>query len=458
MNSEEKPEFKQTEIGRIPGDWEVVNTVGLLSPERGALKIGPFGSQLKKEFLAAEGFKLYGQENIFENDFLLGERYITKERFELLRSCELRPGDLIISMMGTIGFVTIVPEGIQRGIMDSHLLRLRIDHTKYSARFLLYAFRSKLVQNQIDSLSVGTIMAGLSSRIIRMLVFPIPPLSEQQSIAKTLSNLDSKIELNQRMNKTLEAVGQAVFKRWFVDFEFPNEEDKPYKSSGGKVTESKLEEMPEGWTESSLGQLHCEQEDCVITGPFGSNLHASDYRETGTPLILVKHVKAGGISGDDMPLVGKHKFPEMKRYLLKIGDIVFTRVAVVGESAYIRKRNENWMISGQMLRVRANNDKINPRYLAQVFQQKTFKNQVSNYAVGSTRPSLNTKILLSFTFVLPPLKLQNAFSDLLESVDAKIENNLDEIDTLSSIRDSLMPRLMSGKIRVPVTEEKVGAS
>jgi type I restriction enzyme S subunit len=188
----------------------------------------------------------------------------------------------------------------------------------------------------------------------------------------------------------------------------------------------------------------------VITGPFGSNLHASDYRETGTPLILVKHVKAGHITGMDMPLVGSHKFPEMHRYLLGTGDIVFTRVGVVGESAYIRKRNENWMISGQMLRVRANRNRINPRYLAQVFQQKAFKDQVSNCAVGSTRPSLNTKLLLSFRFVLPQLTLQNNFSELLEGADAHIENNLNEVDTLSSIRDSLLPKLMSGRIRVPV--------
>jgi type I restriction enzyme S subunit len=254
------------------------------------------------------------------------------------------------------------------------------------------------------------------------------------------------------MNKTLEAIVHALFKHWFIDFEFPNGEGNPKGVSSIELVydEELGTKIPKGWTISSLGQIHNKAEDCVITGPFGSNLHASDYRETGTPLILVKHVKAGKIIGADMPLVGHHKFPEMDRYLLKIGDIVFTRVAVVGESAYVRKRNENWMVSGQMLRVRANANKVNPRYLAQVFQQKTFMDQVSNYAVGSTRPSLNTKLLLSFRFLLPPLGLQQKFSSFLERIDGQSENNLDKIDALSSIRDLLLPKLTSGKIRAPL--------
>jgi len=253
----EQTKFRDTEIGKIHEDWEVKNTEEIILPEKGALKIGPFGSQLKKEFLVPEGFKLYGQENIFKNDYMLGNRYITKERFELLRSCELKPGDFIISMMGTIGFVSIVPKNIQEGIMDSHLLRLRIDDNKFDTKFLLYAFRSNIVKNQIESLSVGTIMSGLSSKIIKMLLFPSPPLAEQTSIAKILSDLDSKIELLQKQNKTLEAIGQAIFKHWFVDFEFPNEEGKPYKSSGGEMVfkEELGKEIPKGWRVGSFGDI-----------------------------------------------------------------------------------------------------------------------------------------------------------------------------------------------------------
>ena len=106
--------FKDTEIGKIPEDWDIKAIDEIVASEKGSIKIGPFGSQLKREFLVESGYKLYGQENIFKNDFGIGDRYITEERFRLLCSCELKPGDLIISMMGTIGFVAIVPKDIHK--------------------------------------------------------------------------------------------------------------------------------------------------------------------------------------------------------------------------------------------------------------------------------------------------------------------------------------------------------
>ena len=114
MKSKQIQEFKKTEIGRIPVEWEVNKIENFLLPEKGSIKIGPFGSQIKREFFVPDGIKVYGQENIFKNNFSLGSRYITNERFEMLSSCELKPNDLIISMMGTIGFIVIVPKNIQK--------------------------------------------------------------------------------------------------------------------------------------------------------------------------------------------------------------------------------------------------------------------------------------------------------------------------------------------------------
>ena len=167
MRSKQIQGFKETKIGRIPFDWKEKSIEDLLLPEKGSIKIGPFGSQLKKEYFVSKGYKVYGQENIFKDDFSIGSRKITKERFELLRSSKLKPGDIVISMMGTIGFVSIVPKDIEQGIMDSHLLRIRIDETKCDKLFFVYAIKSHLIQHQIDAYSVGTIMSGLNSQIIK---------------------------------------------------------------------------------------------------------------------------------------------------------------------------------------------------------------------------------------------------------------------------------------------------
>ncbi len=168
------------------------------------IKIGPFGSALKKELLVSSGYKVYGQENVFEKDMSIGCRYINKEHFTKLKTCELNSGDFIISMMGTIGKCMIVPEKFEPGIMDSHLIRLRLNNDLVDANYLLHYFTSDALLSQVNTFSVGGIMAGLSSTIIKQISVPFPPLIEEQTkIAKILSDMNSEIEeLQMKLKKT----------------------------------------------------------------------------------------------------------------------------------------------------------------------------------------------------------------------------------------------------------------
>lgn len=122
-----KDGYKLTDIGVIPNDWEVVTLPNITANTQNAIKIGPFGSALKKELLVKNGFKVYGQENIFDKDMTLGDRYLNLEHFIKLKSCEVKTGDFLISMMGTVGKCFVVPKNIQQGIIDSHLIRIRIN-------------------------------------------------------------------------------------------------------------------------------------------------------------------------------------------------------------------------------------------------------------------------------------------------------------------------------------------
>jgi len=278
--------------------------------------------------------------------------------------------------------------------------------------------------------SEGTKMPRAQWKFVEQIQQKLPDEPEQRAIAGILGALDDKIELNRRMNLTLESMARAVFREWFVE----NEEI-------------------ESWEESSLDEIFGRKSDCVLTGPFGSHLHTHDYRDEGTPLILVKHVMDGHILENGLPLVGLHKLPEMSRYLLEVGDIVFTRVGAVGRSAYVHPRNKGWMISGQTLRVRVpDKTKLNPRYLAQIYLEPSFTEMVEQYALGTTRPSLNTSILSSFKFLLPPIELQNKFGEFAEAVDKKVQQNLDESRTLASLRDALLPKLMRGEVRVKLRD------
>ena len=177
--------------------WEQWKVTNLLKNSSSAMKIGPFGSALKKEFFVQEGVKVYAQENAFTGDFSIGNYYITEEKYRELQSCELYPGDLVISMMGTIGACAIFPETAKKGIMNSHLLRLQFGD-KVLPKYIMFLLRdSDLIRAQIDRLSVGSIMSGLSSSIVKKLVFPVPRIEEQKKIVNYLGSIDGLITLHQ---------------------------------------------------------------------------------------------------------------------------------------------------------------------------------------------------------------------------------------------------------------------
>lgn len=176
--------FKKTEFGEIPEEWEVVKIQEITKDDKRAIKVGPFGSQLKKSEYVDSGIKVYGQENVFKKDFDYGTYYITKEKFESLSAFEIFPGDIVITMMGTIGDCMVVPEKISKGIMNSHLMRLQLKSNvtpEYLAILITDAF---FVKKQINRLSQGAIMSGLNSKIIKQIFIPLPSINEQRKLVE----------------------------------------------------------------------------------------------------------------------------------------------------------------------------------------------------------------------------------------------------------------------------------
>ncbi|MEX0796989.1 MAG: restriction endonuclease subunit S [Acidimicrobiia bacterium] len=321
--------------------------------------------------------------------------------------------------------------------------------------FLYYALSTVAIRPYIS----GSVQAKLSQGNLNRIPIRYPAATEdRRAIARVLRTLDDKIELNRRMNETLEAMARAIFKSWFVDFgpvrvksegrdpNLPPHLDHLFPDS---FEDSELGPIPRGWHVTSLRQLFPDDAECVLTGPFGTNLHAHDYRPEGVPLILVKHVVEGQILQNDLPLVGEHKLLELDRYRLRVGDIVFTRVGAVGRSALVHERNAGWLISGQLLRVRLGDwNVVHPRYLAQVYLEEAFIKMVESHALGTTRPSLNTQLLREFRFVAPPSSLMRRYSERVATLDARALRSRIESAHLAAIRDALVPKLLSGGIRV----------
>ena len=173
--------------------------------------------------------------------------------------------------------------------------------------------------------------------------------------------------------------------------------------------------VPADWKEVRLGDI-----SDVKTGPFGSALHASDYVSQGIPIITVEHLGEFHIEGENAPLVGKKDVNRLSSYVLRRGDLVFSRVGSIGRFGYVEESQNGWLFSGRLLRLRTRQG--HPRFLYFQMCSSKFINQILEVAVGQTMPSLNTVIVGNLKISLPPLKEQEAIAEALSDADAAIES------------------------------------
>ena len=226
--------------------------------ERGSIISGPFGSNIGKKFFVEEGIPVIRGNNISEKFELFkdyGFVFVSESKAQELGTWAIED-DLIFTAAGTLGQVGIIPKirRFDRYIISNKQIRARIDKTKILPLFAFIWFKTGRMIEYIKSRNTGSTIPLINLRVIRSLPIPAPPLPEQNQIVKIVMSLYNKIELNEKMNKTLEAIAQAIFKHWFIDFEFPDENGKPYKSSGGEMVDSELGKIPKGWMVSNIGR------------------------------------------------------------------------------------------------------------------------------------------------------------------------------------------------------------
>lgn len=189
--------------------------------------------------------------------------------------------------------------------------------------------------------------------------------------------------------------------------------------------------MENNWKEVYLGDI-----SDVQTGPFGSQLKNEQYIKGGTPVVTVEHIKDFRITDFDYPSITDEDKDRLAKYLMKTDDILFTRVGSVDLSAYVSEKQNGWMFSSRMLRVRTN-EEVHSKFLSYYFQQRSFRDYILNISVGATMPSINTSILKSLIISYPPLPEQKAIASVLSSLDDKIDLLHQQNQTLEALAETL---------------------
>ena len=215
------------------------------------ISMGPFGSDVKKEFYVDNGVPILNGSNL--QGFKLQEDsfgYLTKEKADSLKKCNAHRGDIIVTHRGTLGQIVYVPvdSKYDRYVISQSQFRFRCKADLVDVQYLVYYFHTREGQYKIlaNASQVGVPALARATSTFRLIDIKLPPLDDQRRIASILSSLDRKIELNNKINADLEEMAQAIFKNWFVDFE-------PFK--GGKFVDSELGMIPEGWKVGCLGDI-----------------------------------------------------------------------------------------------------------------------------------------------------------------------------------------------------------
>ncbi|MGB2924371.1 MAG: restriction endonuclease subunit S [Limnothrix sp.] len=309
----------------------------------------------------------------------------------------------------------------------------------FNLDFLYYYLTFKI--NYLKDISQGSATKFLTAVILNNLQVSNPPLEEQKAIAAVLSCLDGKIENLRKQNETLEAIAQTLFKHWFIDFEFPNDEGKPYKSSGGAMMPSERGEIPTGW---QVGTLKNIVE--VFTGfPFKSNLYSFD---DGIRVVRGENVSLGFLRWDTEKKwnLGIEEYQE---YLLQENDYVIGMDGSrVGKNRTIIFKSDLPLILAQRVaRLRAKKDHFQS-YTNILLMKNQFQKYVDFVKTGTSIPHISSTQIKDFECLIPDSKTLSLFDKIYKPWSSKVNNIKEQIQTLTKTRDTLLPKLMSGKLRV----------
>ena len=439
---------------------------------------GPFGSSISKKFFVDEGVPVIRGNNLslgtngprFYDD---GFVFVSDEKANELSSAECRPGDLIFTARGTIGQVGLIPSNarFRRYILSANQLRLRPDPNLVDALYLYYWFSTYELVSLMQGLNAGSALPNMNLGMLRSLPVRFPPLPEQRAIAHILGSLDDKIELNRRMNETLEEMARALFKSWFVDFDpvrakmdgrwrrgqsLPGLPADLYDLFPDRLVPSELGEIPERWEVKAL-------KDCIDTAR-GLSYKGSGLSSRGVPMHNLNSVyEGGGYKEEGIKYYnGDHK----ARHVAQPGDVLVANTEqghdrlLIGFAAIVPERlGDCGLFSHHIYRVRPKSPSVlSPDFLCQLLNTQVIHDTVSGYANGTTVNMLPVDALSIPSIVLPSLQLIAIYSTIAESARTRQDRIIAESHALAAQRDALLPRLVSGEVRrVDSTYDEFGS-
>ncbi len=314
--------------------------------------------------------------------------------------------------------------------------------TDVSLDYLYYLLKLRL--NYLHDVSQGTATKFLTKNILNKISINLPSIEVQDNVAHILTTLENKVKVNKQLNKTLESIAQTLFKHWFIDFEFPDENGQPYKSSGGEMVESEFGEIPKNWEIKKLNQIV----DLKIgRTPPTSQKEWFSTNERDIPWISIKDLgNAQTFVTETARFLTEESVDKFKIPLIKSGTVMLSFKLTVGRVAITAM---NCISNEAIAQFKIQDQKMSTSYLYLYLKSYDFNKVGSTSSIAN---ATNSKEIGKIPIIVPSKEVFTPETISFETILEKIRINTLENRNLSKIRDLLLPKLMSGKIRVPVRD------
>jgi type I restriction enzyme S subunit len=434
------------------GDWQVTTLGKICQAQGGAIQTGPFGSQLHTSDYKESGIPVVMPTNIGDGGIVEdGIARIDQSDVDRLSQHKLRLGDIIFSRRGDVTKNALIRAREVGWFCGTGCLKVRLgDECTATAKFISHCLRLPDIKAWLVRHAVGATMPNLNTGILSAVPIYLPPLQTQHEIAGMLDALDDRITLLRETNATLEAIAQALFKSWFIDFDPVHAKQQGRTPEGmneataalfpDSFEESELGLVPRGWRVGSLANL--------------ATLNAESWTAKKHPA-TVAYIDLANAKDNEIAEVTDFLFdeaPSRARRALRSGDTIVGTVRPGNRSfAFIHEPAENLTASTGFAVLRPTLIQ-NTEFVYLGATQDSSIEHLAHVADGGAYPAVRPDVVLGLPCVVPSDGIMQAFHDVAASMLASVSENKRQAQTLATLRDTLLPRLISGQLRLPEAE------
>ena len=415
------------------------------------LKTGPFGTQFSASEYSATGTPILNVKSIGHGVVLRDDLdYVPDSVRDRLAAHTLVEGDIVFARKGSVDRHAYVSANEAGWIQGSDCIRVQCKHG-VNSRFISHWLKLDAVKEQVNNSAVGSTMASLNTDILAGIHVRLPDPETQNAVAAFLSRVEDQVALNTQINDNLQAMLQTLYGYWFLQFDFPDENGRPYRSSGGRMVwnDQLKREIPAGWRVGANEELF----DGIRTG-LNPRQNFS-LRTQGIAYLTVKNLtKDGGLDFASCDYIDEEAMAKVRRRSdLRVGDILFASIAPLRRCFLIYEEPRDWEINESVFSIRPRRGVTTPEYVYCHLMSDAFVKQAEQSSTGSIFKGIRHETLKGLMTVIPPEIIAQSYASAVSPIMRMRNDNLEENRKLQELRDWLLPMLMNGQATVASSDK-----